>query len=91
MTKTREKGLDRKRKLTEIFYRRFYSLIKDNPKVRRILTEKEIENGTYTLVNRIVEEIMAEEKKIGRGLTAKEIKEIIMKILNELSSTSYIG
>jgi len=91
MTKTHEKRLDRKRKLTEIFYRRFYSLIKDNPKVRRILTEKEIENGIYTLVNRIVEEIMAKEQKIGRELTVEEIKEIIMKILNELSSTSYIG
>ena len=91
MTKTHEKRLDRKRNLTEIFYRRFYSLIKDNPKVRRILTEKEIENGTYTLVNRIVEEIMAKEQKIGRELTVEEIKEIIMKILNELSSTSYIG
>ena len=64
MTKTTESKLDRKRKLMEIFYRKFYNLIKDNPKIRRILTEKEIENGIYTLVNRIVEDGSKREVKI---------------------------
>jgi len=91
MTKTTEAKLDRKRKLMEIFYRKFYNLIKDNPKIRRILTEKEIENGIYALVNRIAEEITAKEHEIGRELSIEEIKEIVMRVLNELSSTSYIG
>jgi len=91
MTKTTESKLDRKRKLMEIFYRKFYNLIKDNPKIRRILTEKEIENGIYTLVNRIAEEITTKEHEVGRELSIEEIKEIVMRVLNELSSTSYIG
>ena len=91
MTETAKKNLDRKKKLIKIFYRKFYNLIKDNPKIRRILTEKEIENGIYTLVNRIADEITVKEQKIGRELTVEEIKEIIMRILDELSSVSYIG
>lgn len=91
MTADDEKKAERKRRLTEFFYRKFYNLIRDNPKVRRILTEKEIENGVYTLVNKIVEEITVKEQEIGRELTIEEIKEIVMKILNELSSASYIG
>ncbi len=91
MTETAKKNLDRKKKLIKIFYRKFYNLIKDNPKIRRILTEKEIENGIYTLVNRIADEITVKEQKIGRELTVEEIKEIVMRILDELSSVSYIG
>ena len=91
MTETAKKKLDRKKKLIKIFYRKFYNLIKDNPKIRKILTEKEIENGVYTLVNRIADEITVKEQKIGRELTVEEIKEIIMRILDELSSVSYIG
>jgi len=91
MTETAKKNLDRKKKLIKIFYRKFYNLIKDNPKIRRILTEKEIENGIYTLVNRITDEITVKEQKIGRELTVEEIKEIVMRILDELSSVSYIG
>jgi len=91
MTETGKKKLDRKKKLIKIFYRKFYNLIKDNPKIRRILTEKEIENGVYALVNRIADEITVKEQKIGRELTVEEIKEIIMRILDELSSVSYIG
>ena len=91
MTETAKKNLDRKKKLIKIFYRKFYNLIRDNPKIRRILTEKEIENGIYTLVNRIADEITVKEQKIGRELTVEEIKEIIMRILDELSSVSYIG
>ena len=91
MTETAKKNLDRKKKLIKIFYRKFYNLIKDNPKIRKILTEKEIENGIYTLVNRIADEITVKEQKIGRELTVEEIKEIVMRILDELSSVSYIG
>ena len=91
MTETAKRNLDRKKKLIKIFYRKFYNLIKDNPKIRKILTEKEIENGIYTLVNRIADEITVKEQKIGRELTVEEIKEIIMRILDELSSVSYIG
>ena len=91
MTETAKKNLDRKKKLIKIFYRKFYNLIRDNPKIRRILTEKEIENGIYTLVNRIADEITVKEQKIGRELTVEEIKEIVMRILDELSSVSYIG
>jgi len=74
MTETAKKNLDRKKKLIKIFYRKFYNLIRDNPKIRRILTEKEIENGIYTLVNRIADEITVKEQKIGRELTVEEIK-----------------
>ena len=91
MTETAKKNLDRKKKLIKIFYRKFYNLIKDNPKIRKILTEKEIENGIYTLVNRIADEITVKEQKIGRELTVEEIKEIVMRILDELSSVNYIG
>ena len=91
MTETAKRNLGRKKKLIKIFYRKFYNLIKDNPKIRRILTEKEIENGIYTLVNRIADEITVKEQKIGRELTVEEIKEIVMRILDELSSVSYIG
>ena len=78
MAETAKKNLDRKKKLIKIFYRKFYNLIKDNPKIRRILTKEEIENGIYMLVNRIADEITVKEQKIGRELTVEEIKEIVM-------------
>lgn len=82
---------ERRRKLTEIFYKRFYQLIKENPKLRKFLTEREIEEGLQTLVSKIVEKIMEKEQKIGRKLTIEEIKEVVMSILNELAPTNYIG
>ena len=81
---------ERKRKLAKTLYKQFYHVVKDNPKVRKLLTEKEIENGLKTLIDKIIERIIEKEQKTGRKLPLEEIKEIIMKVLNELASTSYI-
>ena len=80
----------RKRKLAKTLYKQFYHVVKDNPKVKKLLTEKEIENGLKTLIDKIIERIIEKEQKTGRKLPSEEIKEIIMKVLNELASTSYI-
>ena len=80
----------RKRKLAKTLYKQFYHVVKDNPKVKKLLTEKEIENGLKTLIDKIIERIIEKERKTGRKLPLEEIKEIIMKVLNELASTSYI-
>jgi len=80
----------RKRKLAKTLYKQFYHVVKDNPKVKKLLTEKEIENGLKTLIDKIIERIIEKEQKTGRKLPLEEIKEIIMKVLNELASTSYI-
>jgi hypothetical protein len=92
MEKEKEEKLrKKKKKLAETFYKKFYSIVKDNPKVRKVLTEREIENGLQTLINRIVEEIMEKEQKLGRELTLEEIKNIVINILNEFTSrTGYI-
>ena len=81
---------ERKRKLAKTLYKQFYHVVKDNPKVRKLLTEKEIENGLKTLIDKIIERIVEKEQRTGRKLPLEEIKEIIMKVLNELASTSYI-
>jgi len=81
---------ERKRKLAKTLYKQFYHVVKDNPKVKKLLTEKEIENGLKTLIDKIIERIIEKEQKTGRKLPLEEIKEIIMKVLNELASTSYI-
>lgn len=80
----------RKRKLAKTLYKQFYHVVKDNPKVKKLLTEKEIENGLKTLIDKIIERIIEKEQRTGRKLPLEEIKEIIMKVLNELASTSYI-
>ena len=80
----------RKRKLAKTLYKQFYHVVKDNPKVKKLLTEKEIENGLKTLIDKIIERIIEKEQKTGRKLPLEEIKEIIMKVLNELAPTSYI-
>jgi len=81
---------ERKRKLAKTLYKQFYHVVKDNPKVKKLLTEKEIENGLKTLIDKIIERIIEKERKTGRKLPLEEIKEIIMKVLNELAPTSYI-
>ncbi|MCD6243332.1 hypothetical protein J7K06_06610 [Candidatus Bathyarchaeota archaeon] len=81
---------ERKRKLAKTLYKQFYHVVKDNPKVKKLLTEKEIENGLKTLIDKIIERIIEKEQRTGRKLPLEEIKEIIMKVLNELASTSYI-
>jgi len=81
---------ERKRKLAKTLYKQFYHVVKDNPKVKKLLTEKEIENGLKTLIDKIIERIVEKEQRTGRKLPLEEIKEIIMKVLNELASTSYI-
>jgi len=51
----------RKRKLAKTLYKQFYHVVKDNPKVKKLLTEKEIENGLKTLIDKIIERIVDKE------------------------------
>lgn len=53
--------------------------------MRKLLTEKE--NGIKTLIDKITERIVEKEQKAGRELS---LKEIIMTVLDEFSSITYI-
>jgi serine kinase of HPr protein (carbohydrate metabolism regulator) len=81
---------ERKKFLKRLLRERLHKVV-DDPKVRRLLTEKEAVNGLETVIERIVEDVLEREKQLGRKLTFAEFKESVMKTLNELApSTNYI-
>lgn len=81
---------ERKKFLKHLLMERLHKVV-DDPKVRRLLTEKEAVNGLEIVIERIVEDVLEREKQLGRKLTFAEFKESIMKTLNELTpSTNYI-
>jgi serine kinase of HPr protein (carbohydrate metabolism regulator) len=81
---------ERKRFLKRLLRERLSKVV-DDPKVRRVLTEREAINGLETVIERIVEDVLEREKQLGRKLTFAEFKEAVMETLNELApSTQYI-
>lgn len=81
---------ERRRFLKRMLRERLRKIIED-PKVKRLLTEREAANGLETVIDRIVEDVLEKEKQLGRQLTFTEFKESVMKTLNELApSTQYI-
>jgi hypothetical protein len=80
----------RKEFLKHLLRERLHKVV-DDPKVRRLLTEKEAINGLETVIERIVEDVLEREKQLGRKLTFAEFKQSVMKTLNKLApSTNYI-
>jgi len=82
----------RRKKLAQILYTQLSKVVKRDEKVRRMLSSQEIENGLQILINRIVDDVLEkEEAKLKRKLTIEELKECIMKVLDEFSpETGYI-
>jgi hypothetical protein len=81
---------ERRRFLKRMLRERLWKIIED-PKVKRLLTRKEAANGLETVIDRIVEDVLEKEKRLGRKLTFAEFKESVMKTLDELApSTRYI-
>jgi len=81
----------RRKKLTQILYTQLSKVVKRDEKVRRMLSSQEIENGLQILINRIVDDVLEKEAKLKRKLTIEELKECIMKVLDEFSpETGYI-
>lgn len=88
MAEEREK---RRKSIAAILHTQLSRVVKKDPKVRKMLTSKEIEGGLQTLINRIVEEILKKEEQLGRRLTLEEFRERIMEVLNEFApETRYI-
>lgn len=82
---------DRKRFLINML-RKYLSKVQDDPKVKRILTPQEAENGLETVIERIVERAMKREAELGRKLAFPEFRELMMETLNELSpKVTYIA
>lgn len=75
---------DRKSFLTNLL-RKYLSKVQEHPKVKQMLTPQEVENGLETIIERIVERAMKKEAKLGRNLTFREFKELIMETLDEFS------
>lgn len=81
---------NRKSFLTNML-RKYLSKVQDDPKVKRMLTPQEAENGLETVIERIVKEAMKKEAELGRQLAFPEFQEVIMETLDELSpKTTYI-
>mgnify|MGYP000589589102 CR=1 FL=1 len=81
----------RRKKLAQILYTQLSKVVKRDEKVRRMLSSQEIENGLQILINRIVDDVLEKEAKLKRKLTIEELKECIMKVLDEFSpETGYI-
>ena len=81
----------RRKKLAQILYTQLSKVVKRDEKVRRMLSSQEIENGLQILINRIVDVVLEKEAKLKRKLTIEELKECIMKVLDEFSpETGYI-
>ena len=65
--------------------RKYLSKVQDNPKVKRILTPQEAENGLEMVIERIVKEAVEKEAKLVRKLAFPEFQEIMMETLDEFS------
>ena len=76
---------EKRRRFLKAVLKKTLSQVKDDPRVRRLLTAQEAENGLNTVINRIVENALAMEKSLGRSLTFKEFRECLLKTLDEFS------
>lgn len=76
--------MERRRFLTYML-REWLSKVVDDPRVRRLLTSEEAENGLETIVERVVNRALKEEAKLGRKLTFQEFMECIMETLEEVA------
>lgn len=65
--------------------RKCLSKVIDDPKVRRMLTPKEAENGLETVIERVVNKALKEEARLGRELTFQEFRECMMETLDEIA------
>jgi hypothetical protein len=75
---------ERRRLLTNML-RKCLSKVIDDPKVRRMLTPKEAENGLETVIERVVNKALKEEARLGRELTFQEFRECMMETLDEIA------
>jgi uncharacterized membrane-anchored protein YjiN (DUF445 family) len=75
---------NRKSFLTNLL-RKYLSKVQDDPKVKKMLTPQEAENGLETVIERIVEEAMKREAELGRKLGFPEFRELITETLDEFS------
>lgn len=75
--------MDRKRFLKNML-QKYLSKVQNDPKVKRTLTPKEVENGVEMVIERIVEAAMKREAELGRKLAFPEFREFIMETLDEL-------
>ena len=74
--------MDRKKFLKNML-RKHLSKIQDDPKVKKMLTPKEAENGLELIIERMVERITKKESELGRELAFRELRELIMETLDE--------
>lgn len=74
----------RKYSLTRML-RKYLSKFQDDPKVKRLLTPQEAENGLEVVIELIVQEAMKREAELGRKLAFPELHELIMYVLGEIS------
>lgn len=80
-----------RRKVLTYMLRKCLSKVVDDPRVRRLLTSEEAENGLKTVIERVVNRALKEEAKLGRQLTFQEFRECIMETLEEITlEVSYI-
>ena len=85
------KRMGRKRFLTNML-RKCLSRVQDDPKVKRMLTPQEAENGLEKVIERIVKKVMKREAELGRKLVFPEFRELMMETLEELSpKVTYIA
>jgi hypothetical protein len=71
--------------------RKYLSKVREDPKVKRMLTPQEAEDGLELVIERIVQEAMKLEAKLGRKLAFPEFRKLMMETLADLSpKTTYI-
>lgn len=81
---------DRKSFLTNMLWK-YLSEAQEDPKVKKLLTPQEAENGLETVIKKIVQEALERETALGRKLAFQEFHELMMKTLDEFSPrVSYI-
>lgn len=73
---------DRRRFLKNML-RKHLSKVQDDPKVKRMLTPQEAENGLELIIERMVEKILKKESELGRKLAFQELRELIIETLDE--------
>lgn len=82
---------EERRKFLKRMLQRSFSKVKEDPKVKTLLSEREAEDGLNTVLERIIDRVLKRERELNRRLTFQEFLQCIMKTLDDLTSkTEYI-
>jgi len=80
-----EENVENRRRFLKAVLKKILSQVKEDPRVKRLLTAQEAEYGLNMVIDRVIENTLEMERRLGRRLTFKEFRKCLLKTLDEFS------